>query len=121
MKALLGLRLVQSMGSIKLDSTAKKQVLMVQQYIRVRRWEYTTYPKLAEAVLLADSNNVKRILLNKEGVVVGEHNMPIAVLYQSGNQVAAYVMPTTHSPSVRLVAMSPIVTARIPTSKIIKD
>lgn len=115
-KQLQAMRLLQSANVKLLKPEAKKQIAKLQGYVQVRKWQYTT---MAGLVAIADESGdraTKRILLDGEGNVVGMNDTPVAVMYLLGNQVAAYVMISTHTR--KLVAMHLSSVERLPPSHI---
>ena len=91
------LRSVQSVPTGSLKPQARKDVLAIKNYIRIRKWEYASYDSIMEQSKQSGVM-VKKLLLDSDLDIVGEKGRPMVVLYQYQNQVGAYVLSALMSP-----------------------
>lgn len=82
----------------------------------MRKFQYTTFDVIKQMLLVNEQASAKRLLINKEGVVVGQYDNPVCVMYLLDGHVAAYVMVSKHAN--KLVAMHESTVERLPNSKI---
>jgi hypothetical protein len=102
--------------SVKPVSQAK--VLALLEYVRLRRWEYTTYEGIEKLAQADNERHIKRLLLDENLKITTHTCKPICVMYQYKKHVAAYVMVSSHTQ--KLIGMSELTVSKIPTS-IIKE
>ena len=116
MKTLAHMTLLQSPATAKLKKADTDTIAKLKHYITVRKWQYTRYETIKEKLLEDNQALATRLLINQQGVVVGQNDFPVAVLYVLDELVAPYVMISKHNG--KLIRMGENTVANLPNSKL---
>ena len=116
MKTLTHMTPLQSPTVNKLKQQDRAVIAKLKHYITVRKWQYTRYETIKEMLEVNDQAVATRLLINEQGVVVGQYEFPVAVLYVLDGSVAPYVMISKHAN--KLMRMHESTVARLPNSKL---
>ncbi len=113
-KQLQAMKLLQTLNLQSVKPVSRVQVIALREYVRIRKWDYTTYEGIAELAQDNNERHVKRILLDKDLKFTTATCKPIAVLYQYNNSVAVYVMVSNFTN--KLIGMAEDTIKKLPSS-----